>query len=187
MLGRAAIAMWWGFDPAMQPEIEDWHSHEHFPERLGIPGFLRGSRWVRGTSYFVLYEVDSLATLTGGAYMERLNAPTPWSRKMMPHHRNMVRSLCLVRASSGRGLSGCMASVRLDRATPLPELKGITGAQLLESQPMAALPQTTEQKIRGGDAQAHWILLLNGYDAELVAAAAGDSGEVGLYRLSYSL
>ena len=80
-----------------------------------------------------------------------------------------------------------MASVRLDRPTPLPEVKGITGAQLLESQPMAALPQTTEQKIRGGDAQAHWILLLNGYDADLVAAAAGDPGEVGLYRLSYWL
>lgn len=45
LLGRAAIAMWWDVAPTHRAEFEDWHSHEHFPERLSIPGFLRGSRW----------------------------------------------------------------------------------------------------------------------------------------------
>ena len=106
MLGRAAVAMWWDVAPEMRAEWEDWHSHEHMPERLAIPGFLRGTRWVADSgepSYFVLYEVADLATITGGPYLERLNNPTPWSRKMMPHHRNMVRSLCRVRASWGGG------------------------------------------------------------------------------------
>lgn len=190
MPGQAAVAMWWDIEPEVRAEWEDWHTHEHMPERLAIPGFLRGSRWVCGTSYFVLYEVDNFATLTGGAYIERLNAPTPWSRKMMPHHRNMVRSLCLVRASAGRGLAGCMATVRLNRAAPLPEAKGITASLLLESQPMAGLPQTTEQKIRGGDAQAAWIVLVNACDADAAAVAArgcGTDGIVGVYRLSYAL
>lgn len=50
MLGSAAVAMWWDIAPEMRAEWEDWHSHEHMPERLGIPGFLRGSRWVSGES-----------------------------------------------------------------------------------------------------------------------------------------
>ena len=104
MLGQAAIAMWWDISPEMKAEFEDWHTREHMQERLAIPGFLRGTRWIAESGeafYFVSYEVTSLATITAGAYLERLNNPTPWSRKMMPHHRNMVRSLCVRRAAVG--------------------------------------------------------------------------------------
>ena len=45
LLGKAAIAMWWDMAAHWRAEFEDWHSHEHFPERMGIPGFRRGSRW----------------------------------------------------------------------------------------------------------------------------------------------
>ena len=191
MLGKAAIAMWWNVSPEVRPEWEEWHTYEHFPERLSIPGFLRGSRWVSDDSYFVLYELDSPATLTGAAYLERLNNPTPWSRKMMPHHLNMVRSLCAVRASHGQGLPQAMATIRFSPGDELPQLpagKGVTGAHLLQSQPIPGTP-TTEQKIRGGDATADWVLLVGGYDAEAVERAAPQSaGAVrGLYRLSYSL
>ena len=115
MLGRAAVAMWWDIAPEVKAEFEDWHSHEHMPERLAIPGFLRGTRWIAQSgerSYFILYEAQDLATITGGAYLDRLNHPTPWSRKMMPHHRNMVRSLCLVREGYGDGIPECLATVR---------------------------------------------------------------------------
>lgn len=191
MLGRAAVAMWWDVPARMKAEFEDWHSHEHMPERVAIPGFLRGTRWIARSgapSYFVLYEVSRLAALTGGAYLARLNDPTPWSRKMMPHHRNMVRSLCRVRASFGRGLAHALATVRLSPAPgagralaswltaealpQLPRRKGLTGAHLLASQPAAGTPQTTEQKIRGGDARADWILLVCGYDPAAVEAVA---------------
>src|SRR3954467_8443631 len=115
MLGRAAIAMWWDVPPEARGEGEDWHTHEHMPERVGIPGFLRGTRWIALSgepSYFVLYEASRLAVITSGPYVEHLNHPTPWSQKMMPHHRNMVRSLCRVRASFGGGLGQAMATIR---------------------------------------------------------------------------
>ena len=124
--------MWWDIPPEVRAEWEHWHTTEHMPERLGIPGFLRGSRWVAGSSYFVLYEAQQLAALTAGPYVERLNDPTPWSRKMMPHHRNMVRSVCLVRARVGAGLGQCMATVRFSQHA-LPHLearKGVTGLSL---------------------------------------------------------
>lgn len=188
MLGNAAVAMWWDVAPEVRAEWEDWHSSEHMPERLAIPGFLRGTRWVAlsgAPSYFVLYEVAGLATLTGGAYLERLNNPTAWSRKMMPHHRNMVRSLCVLREGYGGGIPTVMATVRLSGRIELPRGKGLTSAHLLESQPMPA--QTTEQKIRGGDASADWVLLIGGYDVEAVTNNAKPEGVVGFYRPHYSL
>jgi hypothetical protein len=194
MLGRAAVAMWWDVAPERQAEWEDWHSTEHMEERLAIPGFLRGTRWIDETSYFVLYETKDLKTITSGAYLDRLNNPSPWSRKMMPLHRNMVRSLCRVRASFGGGLGQAMATIRFSpRQAALPELhrrKGVTGGCLLESQPMAGAP-TAEQKIRGGDATADWVLLVCGYDVDAVRAAAGEyrlPGAVrGHYRLAFSM
>ena len=192
MLGTAAVAMWWDIAPEMQAEFEDWHTHEHMPERLAIPGFLRGTRWIAVSgepSYLVVYEADGLPTLTGGAYLERLNHPTPWSRVMMPHHRNMVRSLCLLRESRGGLLAYTLATIRLPAAPAvLPARKGLAGAHLLESQPMPAV-QTTEQQIRGNDEVAQWVLLLCGYDSAAVKAAAREVGGVlaGFYRPAYSL
>ena len=46
MLGAAAVAIWCEVAPEIREEFDDWHAHEHMPERLAIPGFLRGSRWV---------------------------------------------------------------------------------------------------------------------------------------------
>jgi hypothetical protein len=190
MLGHAAVAMWWDIAPEMRAEWEHWHSSEHMPERLAIPGFLRGTRWIGSEgSYFVLYETASLDTITSGPYLERLNNPTPWSRKMMPHHRNMVRSLCAVRASWGGGVPQALATIRFTPASDLPQLPqgdGLTGAHLLESQPMPGA-QTAEQKIRGKDASADWVLLVGGYDAAAVKAAAMPEGVVGFYRPAYSL
>ena len=211
MQGRAAIAMWWDVVPEMRPEWEDWHTHEHMPERLAIPGFLRGSRWIAASgepSYFVLYETVRLATTTSAPYLERLNNPTPWSRRLMPHHRNMRRSLCRVRASFGGGLGQALATIRFSpprrggralvkrlAAEVLPALpgrRGLSGAHLLESAPADSTPQTTEQQIRGGDAHADWVVLVGGYDDDAVRAAAagglGLPGAVeGLYRLAYSI
>ena len=201
MMGQAAIAMWCDVPGEARAEFEDWHVHEHMPERLSIPGFLRGTRWAAASgesSFFILYELDGLATLTGPAYLERLNNPTPWSRRMMPHHRNMVRSLCAVRAGFGGGLSSALATIRFTEDIPsvktqlgsLPAGKGISSAHLLEAQPMPAA-QTTEQKIRGGDARADWVVLVGGYDADAVRDAAHGlhvpGALVGLYAPVYSL
>ena len=195
MLGKAAVAMWWDIAPEVRAEWEDWHTREHMPERLSIPGFLRGTRWIAESgrpSYFVLYEADRLDTITGGIYLERLNNPTPWSLRMMPHHRNMVRSLCEVRATWGGGVPQTLATIRFSLTSGMPTLPrhpGLTGAHLLQSVPMAAVPRTTEQKIRGGDAIADWVLLVGGCDVEAIKQGCSQvaGGTVGLYRPAWSL
>ena len=188
LLGKAGVAMWWDMMPAQRAEFEDWHSHEHFRERLSIPGFLRASRWASaagGEGFFVMYELAAIETLTSEHYLARLDNPTPWSVRMMPHHRNMVRSLCAVTLTYGGGIAGSMATVRLspqagkagallamlrDTLPKVPELPGMTGAHLLQTEarkPRSSM--TAEQRIRGGDATADWILLISGYDARLLA------------------
>lgn len=211
MLGRAAVAMWWDIVPEMRSEIEDWHTHEHMPERLRIPGFLRGTRWIAedgSLSYFILYEAARPSTLTAGAYLDRLNDPTPWSRKLMPHHRNMARGLYRVRATFGGGIGHSLATVRFappgrggganslwkslgSRLAALPRRKGLSSAHLLQALPMPG--ETAEQRIRGQDATAEAVVLVGGYDARAVAAAVqGELGELhnridGYYRPAYSL
>jgi hypothetical protein len=191
LLGKAAVAMWWDVTPARRSEFEDWHSHEHFPERLGIPGFLRASRWASaagGEGFFVMYELDAIETLTSRQYLARLDNPTPWSVRMMPEHRNMVRSLCAVALTCGGGIAKSLVTVRLaprageatallDRLreilAKLPALPGITGAHLLQTQARnPGMATTAEQRIRGGDKAADWIVLLGGYDSRAVAEVA---------------
>jgi len=195
MLGKAAVAMWWDIPADARADWEEWHTVEHMPERVGIPGFLRGTRWVGlrdpGT-YFVLYEAAQLDTLTTGPYLERLNNPTPWSQRMMAHHKNMVRSLCVVRSGYGEGVPYAMATVRFSPASHLPEpprRKGVTCAYLLKGQ--AGAP-TAEQKMRGGtDKSIDCALLVGGYDVAGVEAAVAElslpGAAVGLYRLGFSL
>src|SRR5262245_5756308 len=169
LLGQAAVAMWWNIRPERRAEFGDWHSHEHFPERMSIAGFRRGSRWTStldAEGFFVLYELEQYETLTSKGYLDRLNAPTPWSTKMMPHHLNMVRSQCRVEASFGGGVATSLATIRLapqpGKEAPLKALlgrrlmelaskPGLTGAHLLITETPKTSSPTTEQQIRGSD------------------------------------
>jgi hypothetical protein len=189
LLGKAAIAMWWNIRPEQRSEFNNWHAHEHFPERMTIPGFRRGSRWTSVSDkqgYFVLYELDRYETLTSTGYLDRLNNPTAWSVKMMPHHLNMVRSQCRIAASFGGGVATSLVTVRLSPEAGkagslqaalveiLRELAsgpGLTGGHLLITDTPNTNVPTTEQRIRGLDAAADWIVLLSGYDHEALKGA----------------
>src|SRR5205809_7864716 len=88
LLGKAALAMWWNMSASRRSEFEHWHTHEHFPERLGVPGFRRATRWTSadgGEGVFVMYELDGYDVLASPAYLARLNAPSPWTTRLMPH------------------------------------------------------------------------------------------------------
>lgn len=208
LLGNAALAMWWDMSPDMNCEFEHWHSHEHFPERLGIPGFRRGSRWssaTGGEGTFVMYELQDYGVLSSPGYLARLNAPTPWSRKMMPHHRNMVRCQCHVVETRGGGVARHALTIRLSPAAGREdELRtslrliiakiagrpGLAGAHLLKHE-TPAIAQTVEQEIRGaGDQVGDWILVVCGHDRTALEALAQHEvapGQVsGLYSLSHS-
>jgi len=192
LLGKAALAMWWDMAPEMNAEFQDWHSHEHFRERLGIPGFSRATRWSSadgGEGVLQVYELDAHSTLSSPAYLAHLNAPSPWSTKMMPHHRNMVRSQCHVLESSGAAVARHALAMRISPApgaderlraslkkllAQLVDQPGCVGGHLLRHE-APVIAQTTEQKIRGSDRFADWVLLVIGYDLGVLEALAATS------------
>lgn len=215
LLGKAALAMWWDMSTEVRDNFEHWHAHEHFPERLGIPGFRRASRWTSadgGQGVFVMYELEDHAVLGSPDYLARLNAPTPWSQRLMPHHRNMVRSQCRVLESRGGTMARQALTVRLSpsagRADNLRAAlrslgeevamqPGLTGLHLLRHEPPAIAP-TEEQRIRGlSDRVADWVLVACGYDAVQLQALSqstlGDSAllamgaQPGMWRGTYAL
>jgi hypothetical protein len=188
LLGSAALAMWWTIAPEVRSDFEDWHSHEHFPERLGIPGFRRASRWTSATAgdgIFVMYELESYQVLSSSHYLARLNDPSPWSTRMMPHHRNMVRSQSHVLETAGGAVARHALTVRLAPAAgreselqaalgsvirELATRPGLTGAHLLRHE-TPAIDQTTEQQMRGSaDRTADWVLVACGYDRTALEA-----------------
>jgi hypothetical protein len=217
LMGSAAMILTFDVAPHAVDEHDDWHTHEHLPERLAIPGFLRGTRWVAlegNPRYFVLYEVEALATLTSAAYLARLDQPTPWTTKMMRHYRGMTRGFCAVTASFGAGVGHCALLIRFKPSqedgralrdwlvtTALPPLASSPGlgcAHLLEA--AATPPSTNEQRIRGVDSTMASAVLAIGYRAPRVTDLGGNelSNErfrhrgaqdyaAVVYRMDYSL
>jgi hypothetical protein len=186
--GKGAMVLFYDIVPEAVEEHDDWHTHEHFEERVSIPGFLRATRWVNlegAPRYLALYEVEEVRVLSDAPYLERLNNPTPWTQKVMPSFRGMTRGFCSVTLSAGLGLGQALVAIRFSPAPGkeaglrawlgeiLPALcrkKGLTSAHLFE--PAARPPMTKEQQIRGKDADMQWVLLVTGYGAQAVDRVA---------------
>ena len=178
--GRGALAIWHDLAPEAERDFIEWHNREHIPERLGVPGFLRGRRYraVAGEPrWFNLYETEDLAVLTSPAYLARLNDPTPWTQRLMPALRGVARSICAVHASTGVGVGGHMLPVRAEDVEPgqeenlrrwlttdcLPTVNdaaGIVGAHLCVADRAASKVQTEEKRRRSEPDQVPgWVVL----------------------------
>jgi hypothetical protein len=119
LLGKGALVIWHDPAPEIESEYNEWHSKEHMYERVHVPGFLRGQRGVAITGapkYFNFYEVEDFATLTSKAYLDRLNDPTPWTRRVAPHMHNNSRTLCRVSASFGAAVPAFWTMILLASA-----------------------------------------------------------------------
>jgi len=212
LAGEAVVAIWNGIAPEMRAEFYDWHQTEHMPERVGIPGFRRGRRYVAMDAathpeFFTLYEADALPVLQGSDYTNRLNAPTPWTRRVTAQFRDTARALAKVLESTGPGAGGVMLTVRFDADAAAAEALGelvhaaarsprVTGAHLGVADELASGERTTETKERT-DIQPPptWFALVEAADADalgsvlpdLALTGAGARGPFirGLYRLEY--
>ena len=190
--GLGVVTIWHDLLPEAKDNFYEWHNREHMPERVGIPGFRRGRRYIalQGTpEYFNLYEADSPEVLSGQDYLQRLNAPTPWTREVVASFRNVVRGICRVLYSGGVGQGAVMLTLRFDvpqdaqagivrllRQQVLPaivDLRGITGVHLCRADEDGSRVETAEKKARtDGTAIPRWILLVEGISARAVETGA---------------
>jgi hypothetical protein len=212
LAGEAVVAIWNGIAPEARAAFYDWHQNEHMPERVGIPGFRRGRRYIAVDAathpeFFTLYEADALPVLQGSDYTNRLNAPTPWTRVVTAQFRDTARGLARVLESVGPGAGGVLLTLRFDAdaadtaalcalVRDAARAPRITGAHLCLADDAASGVRTTETKGRT-DIQAPptWFALIEATDADAVSAVlpdavltdAGARGPFlrGVYRLEY--
>lgn len=128
LLGNAAVLIWNDVIETERDAFYRWHDKEHIPERLALPGFLRGRRY-RGsgvTEWLTLYEADDVAVLTSPAYLARLNDPTPLTQSTVRAFRNTARSICVVEKTTGASTGG--------HALTLPLPAGFDARHLFEGE-----------------------------------------------------
>jgi hypothetical protein len=117
LAGKGAVIVWNDIAPELREEFFEWHPRQHMPERLGLPGFLRGRRCIAIDStveWLTLYEVRGLDVLDSDIYRTRLANPTEWSLKVMPGFRNNVRGGCRVEFTGGPVMGGFIQTIRVE-------------------------------------------------------------------------
>jgi hypothetical protein len=173
----AMMAAWLDIAPEVEAEFADWYFREHVPERVTLPGFLAGRRYTapgnEPNKYLALYEATGKAVFASNTYRERLEQPTPWTTKIMPHFRNFARSVFDVRLELGSQYGGAIATIRYANGAglagwleseALPALaarSGICRVRLLEADEAQSRPKTREAGMRGGaggNAWAPWTI-----------------------------
>ncbi len=192
LAGTGVVAIWHDLLPEAKDDFYEWHNREHMPERVGIPGFRRGRRYIAvegAPEFFNLYEADSPEVLGGRDYLDRLNAPTPWTKRVVPSFRNVARSICRVAFTSGVGCGGVILTLRFDidganRGSaiealtmrvlpPLALRRGIAGVHLCLADEAVSKLETAEKKARADTTLVPtWIVLIEGNGAADVRAAA---------------
>lgn len=219
LAGTGAICIWNGITPEGRADFYEWHIREHMPERAAIPGFLRGRRYIATTpdthpEFFTLYETREIAVTTSDAYLARLNAPTPWTRRATAQFRDTSRALTRVVRSEGPGPGGLLATLRFldvprghaafrsvlsgaDSLGPLAAMAQVTGVHLCTTDSGASAARTAESKDRA-DIQAAPIgaVLIEACTPQALRdatdrlaalfALAPDAAVLGFYRHEYT-
>lgn len=122
-IARGVLSIWNDFPAEREDLYERWYMGEHFPERLGVPGFLRGRRYEAiqaDRRYFTCYELETPEVLFSAPYLARLNAPTAWTSTMMGSWRSMFRTVCERVRRRGDAVGGFALVLRWEAPVDLP-------------------------------------------------------------------
>jgi hypothetical protein len=186
-----------------EAEFEAWFQGEHLLDRLAVPGFLYGRRHaaISGSAgYFNFYLVESTAVLTSKPYLERLDNPTPMTKRIMSEvFLNMNRTVCHRTLRVGCFRGAYAVTVRFN---DIPDIGGLTrlSEALVRDPAIAACevwtavdpagqPVSTEEKLRGGDKKIKACLMvdtLRQADAEMLGERFSKDfagADIGVFRV----
>jgi hypothetical protein len=168
-------AIWNDCRAGHEAEFEAWFQGEHLLERLAVPGFLFGRRHqaISGASgYFNFYLVESPAVLTSKFYLERLDNPTPMTRRIMSDvFVNMNRTVCHRTLRRGAFRGAYAVTVRFDEAPDETSLAGlvdklvadpgVAASEISIATDPTGQPVSMEEKLRGGDKKIKGALMVD--------------------------
>lgn len=217
MKSPGIIVIWNDILPESRDDFLAWHSREHIPERVSIPGFVRGQRWYGADAapqYLTLYTTTDTGVLTSQAYLDRLNNPTPWTRRSVAAFRNTARAAGSLAWESSRGCGGVILTARFDLVPDvanqlvaqlaggvlddLVHAAGVARVRLAVSAVSASQLQTAERAVRSGDVREPALtLLVEGFDSASAlqrvfqdATSSNDAlatARIDLYSLQFDL
>lgn len=201
LLGGGAVLVWNDVAATGREQFYQWHDKEHIPERLSIPGFRRGRRYIRpghSPEWLTLYETDDLDVMVSPEYLRRLNSPTAGTLSTLRYFQNTSRAVCSVVHSFGSSSGGQMLALRLDvpadsaqamcekiRDQAFPRINALTGivaCHLYAADQTASHLNTAESSTRDFDVPS-WVLLVEATTSDAAGKARVLIDELGLEQL----
>src|ERR1044072_7012174 len=210
MRGAGFLAIWSDIATAALTDYRHWLTREHTTERVTTKGFL-GVRVFRAdrsdiNRFFILYELEAPEVLDGPAYLARLNAPTPWSPRIMPQLGNFIRGGGVTTARAGRGEGAIIAALRIERLPDRPKqltdalvaLDGIVAVQIGATDEARASVPTAEKGMRQQEGFFRGLLIIEALDeaslrgalhklAELAPDVLSGVGDPEVYHAIFAL
>jgi hypothetical protein len=210
MRGTGFLAIWSDVEPSNLTDYRHWLTREHTTERVTTKGFLavRVFRAVRADieRFFILYELETPEVLDGPAYLARLNAPTPWSQRIMPQLGNFLRGGGVVTARAGRGEGSTVVAMRIEHLPQAPRrlaediaaLDGVAAVQVGATDLARTSVPTIEKGMRQQEGFFAGLLLIEALDeksvrgavrkaAELAPDVVGNAGDPEIYQGIFAL
>ncbi|MET4257349.1 hypothetical protein ABIC09_002285 [Bradyrhizobium sp. S3.12.5] len=176
MRGSGFLAIWSDVAAQDLTDYRHWLTREHTTERVTTRGFL-ASRVFRAmrddvNRFFILYELETPEVLDGDAYLARLNAPTPWSQRIMPKLGNFMRGGGTMVARAGRGEGATITALRIEKlpgnpqklAEALVACDGVAAVQIGASDEARTSVPTTEKGMRKEEGFFSGLLLIEALD-----------------------
>ena len=176
MRGTGFLAIWSDVEAHDLTDYRHWLTREHTTERVTTRGFL-ASRVFRAARddinrFFILYELDTPEVLDGEAYLARLNAPTPWSQRIMPKLGNFMRGGGVMVARAGRGEGATIIALRIETLPANPQqladalvaCDGVAAVQIGTTDQARTSVPTAEKGMRKNEGYFTGLLLIEALD-----------------------
>jgi hypothetical protein len=136
--------------------------------------------------FFILYELEAPEVLDGAPYLARLNAPTPWSQRIMPQLGNFMRGGGVVTARSGRGEGSTIVALRIEHLPESPQrladqiaaLDGIAAVQIGATDLARTSVPTVEKGMRQQEGVFAGLLLIEALDESSLLNAVRRANEI---------
>jgi hypothetical protein len=210
MRGTGFLAIWSDVAPAALTDYRHWLTREHTTERVTTKGFLAARVFRAEQSdfnrFFILYELETPEVLDGAAYLARLNAPTPWSQRIMPQLGNFIRGGGVMTARAGRGEGATIAALRIEQLPEQPQhladalaaLDGIAAVQVGATDQARTSVPTAEKGLRQQEGFFAGLLIVEALDepslrnalrkaAELAPQMVAGGGDTEIYHGMFAL
>ena len=181
---KALLAIRSDIASSVEPEYLEWLTKEHTIERVAIPGFV-SARIFRAQHaafgrYWILYELADASIVDSPAYLERLNNPTPWSTRMMPHLGNFVRGGGQIVATLGNGCGAALMPILIDsdldvvetdNLMALSNVSGVVAVRILQTDQGRTAVTSSERTLRTGDQSFSTLLMIEALDLDAAISA----------------